>query len=100
MERETAFNMGASNIRFGAGATREIGMERRPECGQRVVVVARGIEWADSERSHGSDDTRRRGAPSTPARPVRRGGCYGTGPARLPLRCRAISAMTIRPDQS
>lgn len=38
MSRETAFEMAASNIRFGAGVTREVGMDLR-ELGVRDVLV-------------------------------------------------------------
>ncbi len=39
MERETAFNMGSSNIRYGPGATREIGMDLADMGVEHVFVV-------------------------------------------------------------
>lgn len=39
MANETAFNMGSSNIRFGPGATREIGMDLSDMGAKRVLVV-------------------------------------------------------------
>jgi hydroxyacid-oxoacid transhydrogenase len=39
MAKETAFNMAASNIRFGPGATAEIGMELRDMGAKHVLVV-------------------------------------------------------------
>ena len=39
MEKETAFNMGSSNIRFGPGATREIGMDLADMGVGRTAVV-------------------------------------------------------------
>ena len=39
MERDTAFEMAASNIRFGHGITREVGMDLK-DCGlERVMVL-------------------------------------------------------------
>ena len=40
MQNEYAFNMGASNIRFGSGATREIGMELADMGVKNVLVVS------------------------------------------------------------
>ena len=39
MTKETAFNMASSNIRFGRGATREIGMELADMSVKHVLVV-------------------------------------------------------------
>jgi len=39
MANETAFNMGSSNIRFGPGATREIGMDLADMGAKHVLVV-------------------------------------------------------------
>lgn len=39
MANETAFNMGASNIRFGQGATNEIGMELADRGAREILVV-------------------------------------------------------------
>jgi len=39
MERDTAFQMAASNIRFGQGVTREVGMDLRDMQAQRVLLV-------------------------------------------------------------
>ena len=39
MARETAFNMASSNIRFGPGATREIGMDLADMGAEHVLVV-------------------------------------------------------------
>jgi hydroxyacid-oxoacid transhydrogenase len=39
MPRETAFNMASSNIRFGPGATREVGMELADMGAKHVLVV-------------------------------------------------------------
>ena len=39
MAKETAFNMGSSNIRFGRGATREIGMDLADMGAKRVLVM-------------------------------------------------------------
>jgi hydroxyacid-oxoacid transhydrogenase len=39
MARETAFNMATSNIRFGPGATAEIGMELADRGAKHVLVV-------------------------------------------------------------
>ncbi|MDP6778551.1 MAG: iron-containing alcohol dehydrogenase, partial [Candidatus Latescibacteria bacterium] len=40
MERDTAFEMGTSNLRFGPGSTREIGMDIADMGLKRVMVVA------------------------------------------------------------
>ena len=39
MERDTAFEMAASNIRFGTGITREVGMDLRDRGLKRVMVL-------------------------------------------------------------
>ena len=39
MERDTAFQMSASNIRFGPGITREIGMDLQDMSVSRTLVV-------------------------------------------------------------
>ena len=45
MERDTAFEMAASNIRFGQGITRELGMDLK-DCGlERVMVLTDPNLW-------------------------------------------------------
>ena len=39
MERDTAFEMGAANLRFGPGTTREVGMDLADMGAKRVLVV-------------------------------------------------------------
>jgi hydroxyacid-oxoacid transhydrogenase len=39
MHRETAFELAASNIRFGAGVTREVGMDLADLGARRVLLV-------------------------------------------------------------
>ena len=39
MERDTAFEMAASNIRFGQGITREVGMDLKDRGLERVMVL-------------------------------------------------------------
>ena len=39
MHRETAFELAASNIRFGAGVTREVGMDLVDLGARRVLLV-------------------------------------------------------------
>ena len=63
MEHEYAFEMAASNIRFGPGVTREVGMDLAELKAQRVMVVtdpnlaklppvATVLESLESERIH------------------------------------------------
>ena len=40
MERDTAFEMAVSNIRFGQGITREVGMDLKDRGLERVMVLA------------------------------------------------------------
>lgn len=42
-EKEYAFEMAASSIRFGAGVTREVGMDFKNLGSKRVLVVTDGV---------------------------------------------------------